>query len=91
MKINFSKFENGLVPTIIQDSKTGVVLMLGYMSEESLAITQKEKRVTPPLVNGTASASNNSNHHHNSKSPSSSPTPTGTGEEYYDYHYPTHL
>jgi class 3 POU domain transcription factor len=51
---------------------------------------QKEKRVTPPLTNGTASASNN--HHHNGKSPSPSSTPTGgTGGEYYDYHYPTHL
>lgn len=44
---------------------------------------QKEKRVTPPLGNGTASASNN-----HPTSPSSSSTPTG---DYYDYHYPTHL
>jgi class 3 POU domain transcription factor len=51
---------------------------------------QKEKRVTPPLTNGSASASNN--HHHNTKSPSPSSTPTGTaGGDYYDYHYPTHL
>jgi len=54
---------------------------------------QKEKRVTPPLANDTASASNN--HHHNRKSPSPSSTPTGTGGggggDYYDYHYPTHL
>mgnify|MGYP001065361340 FL=1 len=47
---------------------------------------QKEKRVTPPLGNGTASASNN--HHSNIKSPSSSSTHTG---DYYDYPYPTHL
>ena len=47
---------------------------------------QKEKRVTPPLGNGTASASNN--HQHNPTSPSSSSTPTG---DYYEYHYPTHL
>ncbi|CAF2594387.1 unnamed protein product [Rotaria sp. Silwood2] len=53
---------------------------------------QKEKRVTPPLLNGTASASNHHHHHHNNtKSSSTSPTPTGTGEEYYEYHYPTHL
>jgi class 3 POU domain transcription factor len=51
---------------------------------------QKEKRVTPPLTNGSASASNN--HHHNTRSPSPSSTPTGgTGGEYYEYHYPTHL
>ena len=53
---------------------------------------QKEKRVTPPLTNGTASASSNNHHQHGGKSPSSSSTPTGgTGGDYYDYHYPTHL
>jgi hypothetical protein len=51
---------------------------------------QKEKRVTPPLGNGTASASNN-HHHQNVKSPSPSSTPTGTTGDYYEYHYPTHL
>jgi hypothetical protein len=50
---------------------------------------QKEKRVTPPLGNGTASASNH--HHHHTKSPSPSSTPTGTTGDYYEYHYPTHL
>jgi hypothetical protein len=49
---------------------------------------QKEKRVTPPLGNGTASASNN---HHHTKSPSPSSTPPGTTGDYYEYHYPTHL
>ena len=50
---------------------------------------QKEKRVTPPLTNGTASASSNNHHQHNGKSPSPSSTPTGG--DYYEYHYPTHL
>jgi class 3 POU domain transcription factor len=50
---------------------------------------QKEKRVTPPLGNGTASASNN--HHHNATSPSPSSTPSGATGDYYEYHYPTHL
>jgi phosphoribosyl-ATP pyrophosphohydrolase/phosphoribosyl-AMP cyclohydrolase len=45
MKIDFDKFENGLVPAIIQDSKTGKVLMLGYMNRESLAKTREENRV----------------------------------------------
>ena len=45
MKIDFEKFENGLVPAIIQDSKTGKVLMLGYMNKESLAKTREENRV----------------------------------------------
>lgn len=43
MNIDFTK---GLVPAIIQDSTTLQVLMLGYMNEEALAKTQKEKRVT---------------------------------------------
>lgn len=46
MKIDFAKFKDGLVPTIIQDYKTNIVLMLGYMNEESLAKTKIEKRVT---------------------------------------------
>jgi len=46
MKIDFKKFENGLAPAVIQDSHTGKVLMLGYMNEEALAKTEKEKRVT---------------------------------------------
>jgi len=46
MKIDFKKFENGLAPAVIQDSRTGKVLMLGYMNDEALAKTEKEKRVT---------------------------------------------
>jgi len=37
-KINWGK-GGGLIPAIIQNSKTGEVLMLGYMSEESLKKT----------------------------------------------------
>jgi phosphoribosyl-AMP cyclohydrolase len=32
--------EKGLIPAIIQDDDTGEVLMLGYMNEESLRLTQ---------------------------------------------------
>ena len=46
MKPDFSKSSDGVLPAIIQDSSTGVVLMLGYMNAESLTKTQKEKRVT---------------------------------------------
>jgi len=46
MKIDFAKFSDGLAPAVIQDSKTGKVLMLGYMNAEALAKTEKEKRVT---------------------------------------------
>lgn len=36
--------DKGLVPAIVQEEKTGEVLMLAYMSKESLEITLKEKR-----------------------------------------------
>ncbi len=45
MKINFDK-QNGLVPAIIQDVNTKKVLMLGYMNEEALKITQETGKVT---------------------------------------------
>lgn len=44
MIINFNT--NGLVPAIIQDAETNTVLMLGYMNEEALQISQNSKRVT---------------------------------------------
>ena len=36
--------KNGLIPTIIQDYKTGDVLMIAYMNKQSLKITIKEGR-----------------------------------------------
>lgn len=45
MKIDFDK-DNGLVPAIIQDATTKQVLMVGYMNNEALEKTRKEKRVT---------------------------------------------
>jgi phosphoribosyl-ATP pyrophosphohydrolase/phosphoribosyl-AMP cyclohydrolase len=44
-QINFKK-GNGLVPVIIQDSKTLQVLMLGYMNEEAYEKTCRDKKVT---------------------------------------------
>jgi phosphoribosyl-ATP pyrophosphohydrolase/phosphoribosyl-AMP cyclohydrolase len=44
-ELDFNK-SGGLIPCIIQDSQTSSVLMLGYMNEEALAKTVKEKRVT---------------------------------------------
>lgn len=36
------KFDaNGLVPAIIQDFDTGEILMMGYMNDESLRLTEK--------------------------------------------------
>ncbi len=46
MKVDFSKYTDGLVPAIIQDDITGKVLMLGFMNEEALAKTQELKKVT---------------------------------------------
>lgn len=37
---------HGLIPAIIQNAQTGAVLMLGYMSEETLQITIDTGRVT---------------------------------------------
>jgi len=44
-EIDFSKL-NGLVPCIIQDAATNVVLMLGFMNEEAFRKTVTEKKVT---------------------------------------------
>jgi phosphoribosyl-ATP pyrophosphohydrolase/phosphoribosyl-AMP cyclohydrolase len=46
MKPDFTKSSDGLIPVIIQDNITNVVLMLGYMNQEALDKTQQEKRVT---------------------------------------------
>ncbi|MCR6641468.1 MAG: bifunctional phosphoribosyl-AMP cyclohydrolase/phosphoribosyl-ATP diphosphatase HisIE [Sporocytophaga sp.] len=43
--VDFGK-NNGLVPAIIQDEVTQKVLMLGYMNQEALDKTLKEKKVT---------------------------------------------
>jgi phosphoribosyl-ATP pyrophosphohydrolase/phosphoribosyl-AMP cyclohydrolase len=45
LKINYTKL-NGLVPCIVQDSRTSRVLMLGFMNEAAYEKTIKEKRVT---------------------------------------------
>ncbi|MDP4851602.1 MAG: bifunctional phosphoribosyl-AMP cyclohydrolase/phosphoribosyl-ATP pyrophosphatase, partial [Saprospiraceae bacterium] len=41
---DFSK--NELVPAIIQDVNTGVVLMLGYVNEEAFKVTLNTSKVT---------------------------------------------
>jgi phosphoribosyl-ATP pyrophosphohydrolase/phosphoribosyl-AMP cyclohydrolase len=46
MKPDFKKSPNGLIPAIVQDATTNVVLMLGYMNAEAFQKTQNEKRVT---------------------------------------------
>lgn len=44
--IDFKKYADGLVPAIIQDADTNVVLMLGFMNAEALQKTQESKKVT---------------------------------------------
>lgn len=43
--IDFKK-GNGLLPAIVQDAETNEVLMLAYMSKESLAMTIETKKAT---------------------------------------------
>ena len=45
-KPDFSKYSDGLVPAIIQDANTNVVLMLGFMNEDSLQRTIESRLVT---------------------------------------------
>ncbi len=46
MKIDFDKYENGLVPAIIQDVRTKNVLMLGFMNLEAYEKTLALNKVT---------------------------------------------
>jgi phosphoribosyl-ATP pyrophosphohydrolase/phosphoribosyl-AMP cyclohydrolase len=46
MNIQFSKYADGLVPAIIQDSLTGKVLMLGFMNQEAIDATLSQQKVT---------------------------------------------
>lgn len=46
MQINYSKYDDGLVPAIVQDSITRKVLMLGYMNEDAFLKTNQSKKVT---------------------------------------------
>ena len=44
-KVEFNKSSDGLIPAIVQDAVSLNVLMLGYMSRESVLKTIKERRV----------------------------------------------
>ena len=46
MKIDFDKYPEKLVPTIVQDAITSKVLMLGFMNEEAYTKTIDNKLVT---------------------------------------------
>lgn len=44
-QLDFTKL-NGLIPAVIQDNTTNVVLMLGFMNEEAVAKTEETGQVT---------------------------------------------
>jgi phosphoribosyl-ATP pyrophosphohydrolase/phosphoribosyl-AMP cyclohydrolase len=44
-ELDFTKL-NGLIPAIIQDNTTNIVLMLGFMNEEAVAKTEETGQVT---------------------------------------------
>src|SRR5215510_8458856 len=46
MKIDFSKYADGLAPAIVQDYQTQKVLMLGFMNAEALQKTMEGGKVT---------------------------------------------
>ncbi|HVG12350.1 MAG TPA: bifunctional phosphoribosyl-AMP cyclohydrolase/phosphoribosyl-ATP diphosphatase HisIE [Flavisolibacter sp.] len=46
MKIDFAKYTDGLVPAVVQDYNTRKVLMLGFMNEEAVRVTEQTGLVT---------------------------------------------
>lgn len=46
MELNFSKYADGLIPAIVQDADTRVVLMLGFMNQEAFDKTIATGKVT---------------------------------------------
>lgn len=46
MKPDFSKYDDGLVPAIVQDAISNKVLMLGFMNEDAFAQTKTVGKVT---------------------------------------------
>ena len=46
MKVDFKKYQDGLVPAIVQDYITQKVLMLGFMDEEALKKTEQTGLIT---------------------------------------------
>jgi phosphoribosyl-AMP cyclohydrolase / phosphoribosyl-ATP pyrophosphohydrolase len=46
MKPDFSKYNDGLMPAIVQDAATQKVLMLGFMNEEAYNKTLQENKIT---------------------------------------------
>lgn len=43
---NFSKYADGLIPAIVQDAKTNIVLMLGFMNQQAYDLTLRSGLVS---------------------------------------------
>ncbi|MBV9987818.1 MAG: bifunctional phosphoribosyl-AMP cyclohydrolase/phosphoribosyl-ATP diphosphatase HisIE [Chitinophagaceae bacterium] len=46
MKLDYTKYADGLIPAIVQDYDTQKVLMLGFMNEEAVKQTEQTGKVT---------------------------------------------
>src|ERR1700676_4158976 len=46
MEVDFSKYSDGLAPAIVQDERTGKVLMLGFMNQEALDKSHEVGKIT---------------------------------------------
>jgi len=46
MQADFRKYSDGLIPVIVQDAVTNIVLMLGFMNEAALLKTEEIGKVT---------------------------------------------
>ena len=46
MKLDFEKYADGLIPSIVQDAATARVLMLGFMNEAALEMTRSTGLIT---------------------------------------------
>ena len=46
MNINFSKYTDGLVPAIVQDANSKMVLMMGFMNQDAIDATLSQQKVT---------------------------------------------
>lgn len=46
MNLDFAKYSDGLMPTVVQDARDGKVLMVAFMNPEALKATIESNRVT---------------------------------------------
>jgi phosphoribosyl-AMP cyclohydrolase / phosphoribosyl-ATP pyrophosphohydrolase len=46
LQLDFKKYEEGMMPVIVQDEKTGQIMMLGFANEEAYEETLKTQKAT---------------------------------------------